>query len=191
MKIAIDIGHADGTGAKYADQEEHDTVESFVYNSLLPAFKDAGYKDTDVIDYPDKSNSDDLNQTITAANARGYNILISCHRDAASTAIGDDGFMQPHGAHAIYFSTSSNGKLLANCIMNRAGLAELLPGRSEVVQARAGLAILKRTTCVAVLLELGFITNKGDREIFDNNGGKIASCIVEGVKLYAKEKGLA
>lgn len=191
MKIAIDIGHADGTGAKFAGQEEHDTVEAFVYNSLLPAFLKAGYEDTDVIDYPDKSNTDDLNQTVTAANARGYHVLISCHRDAASSSVGEDGFMQPHGAHAIHFSNSTNGKLLANCIMNEAGLANMMPGRAEVVQARDGLAILRRTTCVSVLLELGFITNKEDRDFFDNHGDKIASCIVEGVKIYAGKKGLS
>lgn len=191
MKIAIDIGHADGTGAKHAGQEEHATVEAFVNNALLPAFKKAGYTDVDIIDYPDKSNTDDLNQTVSAANARGYDVLISCHRDAASSEVDAEGFMEPHGAHAIHFSTSINGKLLAKLIMKKAGLAKILPGRSEIVQARDGLAILKRTKCVAVLLELGFITNKNDREIFENKADKIASCIVKGVTYYKKEKGIS
>lgn len=190
MKIAIDIGHADGTGAKYAGQEEHETVEKFVYDCLLPTLKMNGFNSSDVIDYPEKSNTDDLNQTISAANARGYDILISCHRDAADSAVGSDGFMEPHGAHAIHFSSSKNGKKLASFIMNDAGLKSVLPGRADVVVARDGLAILKRTKCVAVLLELGFITNKGDREKFDTEPQDIADCIVSGITMYGKEKGL-
>ena len=63
MKIAIDIGHADGTGARGNGMEEH-AVCSVIAGELQPLLAKMGH-DARIIDYPARSNRDDLNAAIS------------------------------------------------------------------------------------------------------------------------------
>ena len=77
MKIALDIGHARGTGARGNGFEEHAIATSIV-DHLFTELKDKGH-DVHVIDFPDMSNTGDLNATIRAANSGGYDFGISIY----------------------------------------------------------------------------------------------------------------
>ncbi len=149
----------------------------------------------DVIDFPTRSNTDDLNATIRAANEGGYDFGISLHCDSASKEErieGEDGpelifapDPRPHGAHVCFYPGSAKGSRLAVCIAGP--LARLLPGRANTVQPRPGLAVLKRTRCPWVLCECGFITNPADADLMKDHPGRIAEAIAEGVKDYLNQ----
>lgn len=178
--IAIDIGHARGTGAHSTatGAEEHASVAAFapILAAQINAYRDLR---AHTIDYPDYTNTADLNSTIAAINAADYALVISLHRDAYHHDDGTDD-PDPHGAHACYTSTA--GARLGRCIM--AHLGSILPGRAEPIQHRPGLAILSQTRPVAVLLELGFITSPTDQAIFSTRQRDIAEAITRGIRDY-------
>lgn len=126
MNIAIDIGHANNTGSRGNGLEEHATTKT-IADRLAPILHDAGHTVT-IIDFPNMSNSDDLNATIRAANAGNcdgpYDIGISIHCDCAAPGA--------QGAHICYLSAS--GKCLAQCIAGP--LSKLMPGRAETTVER-------------------------------------------------------
>ena len=156
--IVLDIGHANGTGARGNGQEEHDLCVK-VAEQLKVALAKVGHKVT-VLDYPNLSNTADLNQTIKAANAlKNVDFGISLHMDA---------FTNPNakGAHVCHYPSVSS-KRIARAIAD--SLTAYMPGRANKIVARRDLAILKRTTKPWALIELGFITSKVDIEkLMDN-----------------------
>jgi N-acetylmuramoyl-L-alanine amidase len=194
MKIAIDIGHANNTGARGNGHEEHEVASKLALR-IQHRLAKKGY-DVDIIDFPYLSNKDDLNKTITAANTGGYDFGISLHLDSASRTVEkeEDGELVryevpnpvPHGAHVCYYPSSNKGKKLASCIAQY--LAKLLPGRAETIVGRPDLAILKRTVPVWVLCECGFITNGGDLNIVWNSPEDVVDAIECGIDKYISLK---
>lgn len=174
MNIALDIGHANNTGARGNGLEEH-AVATTIVDHLFTALKDQGHN-VHVIDFPNMSNSEDLNATIQAANAGGYDIGISVHCDCAHDK------PDAHGAHVCFYPGSVAGSRLAACIAEP--LADLLPGRANTIQSRPGLAVLKQTRPVWVLCECGFISNAGDADVMKHHPESIANAIAEGVDTY-------
>lgn len=171
MKIALDIGHADGTGARGNGLEEHSIADGITYN-LEVILKQLGHSVT-VIDYPEKSNKDDLNATIKEANKGNYDIGISIHCDCSDNP-------NAKGAHVCYLSTK--GLELAREISEH--LCELLPGRAEKTVKRANLAVLKQTKPVWVLVECGFISNEDDAAIMSLDPRLVAERIADGIHDY-------
>ncbi len=177
MNIALDIGHASGTGARGNGLEEH-AVATTIADHLFTILKEQGH-DVHVIDFPSLSNSEDLNATIKAANADGYDFGISLHCDSSENK-------QAHGAHVCFYPGSVEGSRLA--VFIEGPLSHLLPGRSNTVQSRHGLAILKKTRCPWVLCECGFITNSRDACIMKHHPERIAEAIAEGVREYVAQE---
>lgn len=62
MNIALDIGHAKGTGARGNGLEEH-AVASSIAHHLFYALRTQGHT-VHVLDFPDKGNQEDLTSTI-------------------------------------------------------------------------------------------------------------------------------
>ena len=167
MKIAIDIGHADGTGARGNGYEEH-ALSSIIGGHLARLLTQAGHK-LEVIDFAVKSNKADLNATVGRVNSSDNELLISLHCDSAvSTA---------RGGHVCYIS--SKGKALAMAIA--APLCELMPGRASSTVKRSDLYILRATRPVAVLVECGFISNAADAQVLAKQPERIAEAIAAGV----------
>lgn len=173
MKIAIDIGHANGTGARGHGLEEH-AVASRIAGYLRSDLLKIGYE-VDVIDYPELSNTDDLNKTVKAANAGGYDLGVSIHCDCSDNP-------DAHGAHVCYFS-ASGGKLASDIAFH---LCSFLPGRADQTVKRDNLAILKQTRPVWVLCECGFISNEYDAITMDTSPSIIARRIALGIRDYVK-----
>ena len=168
MKIAIDIGHADGTGARGNGMEEH-AVCTVIAGELQPLLAKMGH-DARIIDYPSRSNRDDLNSAIAEINDGGYEMAVSLHCDCSDNEAA-------HGAHVCY--VSSAGARCAAMIAQH--LTDLLPGRAMSTVYRGNLAILTRTHCVAVLCECGFISHPGDAKIQREQPRSIAAAIAAGI----------
>lgn len=193
MKIALDIGHANNTGARGNGIEEHATA-LIIAKNLANQLKNEGHEIT-LIDYPYKNNEDDLNATVRAINNGNHDISISIHCDSAGSA-------SACGAHVCHhrnyrndgtYSDSARGKKLAQAIAQP--LCKLMPGRADHVQARpdrsckpskTSLYVLKASIPPSVLIECGFISNPNDSEIMKNNPQAIARAIAEGIKTYSK-----
>lgn len=171
MKIAIDVGHANGTGARGNGLEEH-SISNSISSHLYYSLKSYGHS-VDIIDFPEKSNSEDLNSTIKQANKGDYDFGVSIHCDCSDNP-------QAHGAHVCYYS--SNGKKLADAIAD--SLCPFLEGRSEKTVKRTNLGVLKQTNSVWALIECGFISNKHDSEVMRNSPDEIADRIAEGIQKY-------
>lgn len=170
MKIAIDIGHANNTGACGNGLEEHAVAKAI--GEWLAGLLRGENHDVNVIDYPTKTNSEDINSSIAAANAGGYDFGISIHCDASDNPAAK-------GAHVCFYPGSVQGSNLAVCIADP--LCRLLPGRANSVMSRPRLTVLKKTNCPWVLVECGFITNKDDADIMKHHPESIAEAIAEGV----------
>lgn len=178
MIIALDIGHADGTGAfGVGGASEHSLCTVLAY-ALQAALQQAGHV-VQIFDFPALSNSADLNASIKAINAMAAcDLVISLHMDASDNAAAC-------GAHVIY--TSSAGKLAADCIAPE--LAGFFPGRATMTVKRSDLAILNQTKWPAVLCENGFITNAGDCSLMTSMLDEYVAVFVTGVAAYAAKKG--
>ncbi len=148
--IILDIGHASGTGARGNGQEEHDLASKFG-KKLKEKLREKGIKSI-ILDYPNKSNKEDLRLTVKAANAESSALFgVSIHLDAS-------GNPSARGSHVCF--TSSTGKVIAQQIAPR--LAKVMPGRAETIKERDDLYILNNTRAPWVLVELGFISNAHD-----------------------------
>lgn len=179
-KVAIDIGHARGTGARGNGLLEHEVCAGIA--QLLRGELEGEGVCAEVIDFPGLSNSGDLAETVRAVNAGEYELCVSLHCDAASNGAA-------RGAHAIY--VSGGGKRAAEAITRH--LCPIMPGRAERVVKRTNLYILNKTRCAAVLVECGFLTNAHDADKLRWKAGDIAKAIARGVidylELNGKENG--
>ncbi len=170
-RIAIDIGHATGTGATGCGHEEHSLMVPLALH-LETLLRDAGHE-VIVLDFPTEDNGADLQKTVDAANEAGVDFGISLHADWA-----DNEFAR--GAHACY--RSQGGKRLGQAIMKLLG--KWLPGRSDKLVLRRNLKILNQTKAVWVLVECGFITSPQDVTRLHNNPQAIAWHIAQGIINY-------
>lgn len=106
--------------------------------------------------------------------------IIELHMDAASASA--------RGAHVIIKSGYSADKYDNALAKN---MSALLPGRSEIIQKRSDLANVNRAAAKGYnyrLLECGFISNKNDLNIFNNNINKIAKIILNAFGLKANSQ---
>lgn len=148
--IIIDIGHANGTGARGNGYEEH-ALCVIVGKRLKKRLEKQGVKVT-LLDFPTLSNKQDLIRTVRTANAaKSVTFGVSLHMDAAESKTA-------HGGHVCFASVK--GREIAERVAAR--LVEVMPGRAVSVQKRTGLMVLTQTRAPWALFELGFITHAGD-----------------------------
>lgn len=168
--ILIDIGHANGTGAKAMGYEEHETCCAIA--QYLRQYLESGGHTVTVIDFPEMSNRDDLNATVRSANAMAdqSDFGISLHCDCSDNK-------SARGGHVCYVSES--GRKIAERISK--SLCELMPGRADKIVKRTGLQILNKTRDPWVLVECGFISNDSDREILTHSAHDVAHAIACGI----------
>ncbi len=122
------------------------------------------------------SNSTSLTARVDLANSWGADIFLSLHTNAAinENASGCETL--------IYSKTAEIAFGLATDIAEQLSLVTGLRNRGVV--ERPGLYVLKRTKMPAVLVEMGFITNKEDAELMLYSPGLFATGIYRGVLKY-------
>lgn len=167
MKIAIDIGHANATGASGNGLQEHETSAALA--RLLSIYL-ANSHEVDIIDFPNLSNSADLAAAVKEINAGKYDLAVSLHCDHADSPV-------PRGAHVCY--VSERGKAYAVAVASH--LCPVMPGRADLIVRRPGLYFLKSTNCPAILVECGFISNPSDAAMLAHEPNRIARAIAAGI----------
>lgn len=172
MKIALDIGHARNTGATGNGLREHAVCTQLA--PLLAAELQAVGHTADVVDFPGRTNSGDLAETVRTINAGGYALSVSLHCDSSQKA-------SARGAHVI--CKTAAGRRYAEAVASF--LCPLMPGRANHVIMRDDLYILNATRCPAILVECGFLTNSKDADMLRHELPRIAAAIAAGIELAA------
>ena len=183
IKIYVDQGHnpreyntgAEGNG--FYEQDITYEVGRILYNLLLnnPDFEPRLSRPT-----PDTirgtSNASSLTSRVNEANSWGADVFISLHTNASPNP-------QANGTEALIFSRSSTTALgLAESILSE--LTQVSGLRNRGIVERPGLYVLKRTVMPAVLVEMGFITNRYEAELMAYSPGLFAEGIYRGIVEY-------
>ena len=183
IKVFIDQGHNPrdfNTGAEGNGLFEQDityTVGTLLYDLFVrnPNFEPRlSRPNTDTV--LGTSNSTSLTARVDLANSWGADIFLSLHTNAAENP-------NASGCETLIYSRSSNiAHGLAEDIVEQLSLVTGLRNRGVI--ERPGLYVLKKTRMPAVLVEMGFITNKEDAELMVNSPWLFARGIYRGTLKY-------
>ena len=182
MRIFIDPGHnhsgfntgATGNGLK--EQDITFLVAEQLSNKLKQIGIDTMLSRNAITDNLGTSTATSLTRRVTMANNYEADLFISLHCDASTNS-------NAKGSHICIYKVGGEAEKLAIAI-NPHLLTLGLDGRSKLIDERPGLAVLKSTNMPAILIEMGFITNKRDSDIQRNNQSGLADAIFNGVCDY-------
>ena len=170
MIISINAGHTirgKGAGASYNGLYEG-TITRQVANELIKLLKVKGYQVFNSTVDKASSQNQYLKQVCKLANNVNADLFISLHTNASSSHKGQ-------GCEVYTWKGKRHQEAISIC----ANLADLgLKNRG--VKDGSKLYVIKHTTPKALLVELFFIDNNYDREVFKTKGAKqIAKAIAD------------
>ena len=93
----------------------------------------------------------DLKNRVALINSQPEAVLISIHQNSYSAEY-------VHGAQVFYYSTSSGGKALAECIQEHL-ISEADPSNTRAAKGNSEYLVLRESPCTAVIVECGFLSN--------------------------------
>jgi N-acetylmuramoyl-L-alanine amidase len=124
---------------------------------------------------------------VAAVNSKNVDLLISIHVDNVPAQSKEN-----KTGLAIWIPKVGNpnvdlSKQLGDIVQNTFKENYKIPVRTNLEQRKAGIAILDKTNCPAVLIEAGFLSNKIDREYLTSEEGEthFAKNILQVVERYA------
>lgn len=180
-KIYIDQGHnpqnpnAGAEGNGYREQD----ITYAIGVELAQILGELGFEVRLSRNSPDEvlgnSNQSSLTARVRDANAWGADYFISLHTNAAANPAAT-------GSEALVYRTGSAAAALAADILR--GLNSSTGLRNRGVMARPGLYVLRRTQMPAVLVEMGFISNRDDASLMANSPELFAQGIADGIVDY-------
>lgn len=178
IKIMIDAGHGGyDNGATYGNRREKDDALDLAL-AVGRILEGQGYdvvytRTTDVYDSPV--------QKARLANESGADFFVSIHRNSSATP------NQYNGVQTLIYNDSGLKKTMALNINKR---LEDVGYRNINVDIRPNLAVLRRTSMPAVLVEAGFINSDKDNSLFDNKFDETAQAIADGINETIRDAGL-
>lgn len=179
IKIMIDAGHGGyDNGATYEGRlEKNDNLElALAVGEILQAQGyDIEYTRTeDVYDSPV--------QKARIGNASGADFFVSIHRNSSPTP------NQYNGVQTLIYDNSGIKAVMAENINKE---LEKVGYRNINVAERPDLAVLRRTSMPAVLVEAGFINSDIDNNLWDTKFSETAEAIAAGIDETIRSAGLA
>ena len=172
--VCIDAGHGGiDVGAINGDRyEKDDTLK--VAKLVEKYLEEQGIR---TIMTRENDTNVSLKQRCKIANMKKADVFVSIHRNSADTGNGIE----------IWTSTEKNKKdlALANTILEKLESTEIQQSRGVKSGTEKGLDtdyyVLKNTKMTSCLIELGFITDNKDNELFDKNIEDYAKAIANGI----------
>ncbi|WP_046216046.1 N-acetylmuramoyl-L-alanine amidase family protein [Paenibacillus wulumuqiensis] len=173
--VVIDAGHGGKDPGTISITQKHEKdftlALSLKVQALLknePGIEVVMTRETDV--YPTRP------ERVKLANDLKADVFVSIHANSVLAS------PQAKGTETYYYQRESS-KELANCIHEK--LIQALGFTDRGVKNRS-LQVIRETTMAAVLLEIGFLSNKEEEEamMLEDNQNKAAQAIVDGIKEY-------
>lgn len=169
ITIILDAGHGGfDNGASYQGRKEKDDALR-VALAVGQELEREGYN---VLYTRTEDRYDSPIEKAQIANRSGADYFISFHRNSGVTP------NTYQGTQALVYEADSEAARLGRSINDE--LVELGFKDLDVVE-RPGLVVLRRTEMPAVLMELGFINNAMDNQLFDQQFDEMVGAIVEGI----------
>jgi N-acetylmuramoyl-L-alanine amidase len=166
MKVVIDPGHSGPVepGACADGVRECDVVLTI---AKLLAEQLYDRNDECLLTRNGDIGTDDLAFRAGLANANGANVFVSIHANSVENSTA-------HGTEVYHYPGSAQGRRLATCLQAR--LVAALGTTNRGVKA-ANFQVLRETDCPAVLVEVAFISNEGDRQLLTGYAGQLAAAV--------------
>ncbi len=167
--VILDAGHGGSDyGASYDGRLEKDdnlALTLAVGDLLAAAGVDVLFtRTTDIYETPVAKAQE--------GNASGADYFISIHRNSSPIP------NQYTGIESLVYSKNSTAASIAQNINKN---LEAVGFANQGINERKNLAVLRRTTMPAVLVEAGFINNERDNALFDARFDNIAQAIADGI----------
>jgi len=173
--VVIDAGHGGTDPGTISITQKHEKdftlalslkVQALLQNE--PGIEVIMTRETDV--YPTRP------ERVKLANDLGADVFVSIHANSVLAS------PQAKGTETYYYQRESS-KELANCIHEK--LIQAL-GFTDRGVKNQNFQVIRETTMAAVLLEIGFLSNKEEEEAMmsEDNQNKAAQAIVDGIKEY-------
>ena len=164
-KVCINAGHTKlgkGTGANGYLNESTETRK--IAFELMKLLSDSGHE---VVPAVFDKSSDNLKEAVTLANNENVDLLLSIHLNAGG------------GQGCEAFTWKGQNVTQAEKALN--GL-NLLGFRNRGIKDGSNLYVIKNTKMTAVLIEICFVDNKADAELFKKVGhSNIAKAIYSAI----------
>lgn len=187
--VVIDPGHGDRLKAK--SPIDPGAVSGKIYEKDLALtvsnlLKSKLEAKTDVIEAVHLTRTGDISEVrprlrwrVDIAKAKKAHIFVSLHLDAADSK-------SAAGQSTLYHPSYKNSKTLATSIVAQSKVI-----KSRGAKARDNLYVINlgkfgKETKASVLIELGFISNDGDRGTVQSKGSEIADEITEGIVSFVQ-----
>lgn len=161
MKIVINAGHTKtgaGTGANGYLNESTETRK--IAYELMKILADSGHE---IIPAVFDCSADNLKEAVTVANNENADLFVSIHLNAGGG----------QGCEAYTWKGQKVTQAVKAC-----NNLSALGFRNRGVKDGSGLYVIKKTKCTAVLIEVCFVDNQADCELYKKVGvNKIAQAI--------------
>jgi N-acetylmuramoyl-L-alanine amidase len=168
LKVYLDSGHGGKDSGAVGIGGRLEKDDAFALTSLVADLLNS----RGILTFLNTTENETLVEVVNQSNKEKVDLFISIHRNAYSDpkANGLEVWtcknprdLTKRNAEIVYF------KLSQVCEMNKRGVKE------------SDFYVLKNTKCPAMLLEIGFITNQRDNELFDKYIFDYAEAIAQGV----------
>lgn len=183
-RIFIDCGHNSSIcdiGSTGFGLKEHDVTYS-VGVLLAEKLKEVGFNvqlsHANSWEVLGTTTTSSLNERVDKARMFNANYYISLHTDG-------DGSPSAKGAHIRLYDFTSPAAPLAETIINEMLATLPLQGRAEILKEDTSLYVLRKTKMPALLIEMGFITNKENADLM-RTPEKLADAIFLGICKHFK-----
>lgn len=178
VKIMIDAGHGGyDAGAVYEGRREKDDNLNLAL-AVGDILKSQGY---DVVYTRTDDVYDSPVQKARIGNESGADFFVSIHRNSSPTP------NQYNGVQTLIYDDSGIKKTMAENVNKR---LEEVGYRNINVAVRPDLAVLRRTSMPAILVEAGFINNNKDNNLFDSKFEETAQAIADGINETIRASGM-
>lgn len=118
-------------------------------------------------------NSLSLDERITASNNAGVNCHVALHSNAGGGS----------GTEVYYYGTSSNGKRLAQKLLDKVTSVSGCPG-SRGIKSTTTLKELKNTSATSALIEVAFHDNQTDVNWILGQMSEVGQAIADAINVY-------
>lgn len=167
--VMLDAGHGGfDNGAMYQGRKEKDDT----LNLVLAVGNILQNQDVDVLYTRTEDEYQSPTRKAQIANESGADYFVSIHRNSSTQP------NQYSGVQSLVYEDAGAPAVFARNINN--ALAKV--GFHNIgVEERKNLAVLRRTTMPAVLVEVGFINTDMDNQLFDTKFPEMARAIADGI----------